>query len=340
MEEIISSNYKNDGRLFLNCELLGTKSICKSFYRLKVPFKIPCKTLHPSVQVTANLKAITYDPESGFGIKLNQDHGNFECRAEYDSYSDRQIFELTGISSAIRVDVLPPDDLFEDLILIKHDAMALVSKGQKLTMTCSAKIGCNDIFYNLVPIIDSTDNYRIEESRDRSACANNFYALFDYTKTIHFDSVTKNETSVSCEVTFEQSELKYTSHRIFLVFSDEQFLHIIADKPPSVDYSTFGVISYFFQASGKYKVRFFRDKVLLEKDFIAYCIHVKLFNYACYFHYPNELFPGKYEIFISLVENPAFSINQTVYVTIPIDFFSQDITVLLYRFCSWLNCFD
>lgn len=84
-----------------------------------------------------------------------------------------------------------------------------------------------------------------------------------------------------------------------------------------MDYSTFGVINYFFQSSGKYQIRFYRDKELLEKDFIAYCIHIKLFNYACYFHYPTEIIPGKYEIFINLKENPLLSINQTVYVTIP-----------------------
>lgn len=60
------------------------------------------------------------------------------------------------------------------------------------------------------------------ESIDRSACGTNFYALYEYNKTIHFESVTKNETSVSCEVIFEGSDLKYVSNRILLVFSGKK----------------------------------------------------------------------------------------------------------------------
>lgn len=98
---------------------------------------------------------ISYEPETGFGIRLNKDYGKFECRATFDSYSENQIFELTSISSAIRVDAYPPEDLKDELILHEQNALALVSKGQNLTMTCSAKIGCNDIYYNLEPKINS-----------------------------------------------------------------------------------------------------------------------------------------------------------------------------------------
>ena len=44
--------YPNDGKkLFLDCPLFGSLRSCLVFYRLKVPFKIPCKTLHPEIKV-------------------------------------------------------------------------------------------------------------------------------------------------------------------------------------------------------------------------------------------------------------------------------------------------
>ena len=43
--------YPGDGKLFLDCPLFGSLRSCLVFYRLKVPFKIPCKTLHPDIKV-------------------------------------------------------------------------------------------------------------------------------------------------------------------------------------------------------------------------------------------------------------------------------------------------
>ncbi len=43
--------YPGDGKLFLDCPLFGSLKSCLVFYRLKVPFKIPCKTLHPDIKV-------------------------------------------------------------------------------------------------------------------------------------------------------------------------------------------------------------------------------------------------------------------------------------------------
>lgn len=93
------------------------------------------------------------------------------------------------------------------------------------------------------------------------------------------------------------------------------------NQPPTVDYSTFGVINYFFQSSGQYNIKYYRNNEFIpEKDYVSYCIHVTLFNYVCYFHYQADLVPGKHEVFVSLKENSALSINQTIYVTIPSNF--------------------
>ena len=43
--------YPGDGKLFLDCPLFGSLKSCLVFYRLKVPFRIPCKTLHPDIKV-------------------------------------------------------------------------------------------------------------------------------------------------------------------------------------------------------------------------------------------------------------------------------------------------
>jgi hypothetical protein len=43
--------YPDNGELFLQCPLFGQKPNCIAFYQMKVPFKIPCKTLHPDVKV-------------------------------------------------------------------------------------------------------------------------------------------------------------------------------------------------------------------------------------------------------------------------------------------------
>lgn len=51
---IFKTNKKLTGQndLFLKCPLFGQTPKCLVFYRYKVPFRIPCKTLHPMVSVT------------------------------------------------------------------------------------------------------------------------------------------------------------------------------------------------------------------------------------------------------------------------------------------------
>ncbi len=43
--------YPDNGELFLQCPLFGQIPKCIVFYKVKVPFKIPCKTLHPDIKV-------------------------------------------------------------------------------------------------------------------------------------------------------------------------------------------------------------------------------------------------------------------------------------------------
>jgi hypothetical protein len=43
--------YPDNGELFLQCPLFGQIPKCIVLYQMKVPFKIPCKTLHPDVKV-------------------------------------------------------------------------------------------------------------------------------------------------------------------------------------------------------------------------------------------------------------------------------------------------
>lgn len=57
--------YPGDGELFLKCGLTANEK-CLVFYRLKVPFDIPCKALHPDINVKPKivniilLKSIDY----------------------------------------------------------------------------------------------------------------------------------------------------------------------------------------------------------------------------------------------------------------------------------------
>ena len=47
--------------LFLKCPLYGKIPKCLVFYRYKVPFKIPCRALHPAISVaehTTNLHKV------------------------------------------------------------------------------------------------------------------------------------------------------------------------------------------------------------------------------------------------------------------------------------------
>jgi hypothetical protein len=46
--------FPNDGKLFLECPELGQLSKCLISYRINVPFTVPCKALHPEVQVEAH----------------------------------------------------------------------------------------------------------------------------------------------------------------------------------------------------------------------------------------------------------------------------------------------
>ena len=50
-----------NGELFLKCPLFGQLPKCLIFYRFHVPFRIPCKALHPDVNVldhTSNAKNV------------------------------------------------------------------------------------------------------------------------------------------------------------------------------------------------------------------------------------------------------------------------------------------
>lgn len=88
-------------------------------------------------------------------MQLSKDLKKFECKGNLTSYQDTQKFELTGISSAISVKIIAPSDLTEDKITIDKKDYLLVNKNQDLNLTCEAKIGCNDIYYNLNVITNS-----------------------------------------------------------------------------------------------------------------------------------------------------------------------------------------
>ena len=43
--------YPNDGKLFLKCPLLDKLPKCLVFFRNNIPFRVPCKSLHPKIEI-------------------------------------------------------------------------------------------------------------------------------------------------------------------------------------------------------------------------------------------------------------------------------------------------
>ena len=50
--------YPANGTLFLKCPLYGQISICLVFYRNNIPFRIPCRALHPKIKTTQQTDVI------------------------------------------------------------------------------------------------------------------------------------------------------------------------------------------------------------------------------------------------------------------------------------------
>jgi hypothetical protein len=48
--------FPGNGKLFLDCTKLPGLSSCILFYRLKVPFRVPCQALHPAIVVSSDSK--------------------------------------------------------------------------------------------------------------------------------------------------------------------------------------------------------------------------------------------------------------------------------------------
>ena len=213
--------YPSDGNLFLKCPLLDKLPRCMVFYRVQVPFRIPCKALHPDIKVleqTINPHKFEYEAEIGFYGLLKNEVKEFECRGSYDGKEDFQRYELHRKTHTTKISVSASGG-FEQISSGQGHYNLLVNKNQRLNLTCNATVGCNDIGYDIFFSTNSSDEYKvILNPPERTKCLVNFNEIAYFSKTITFEKVTANSTQVQCEIRFG-ADFKTTSANNLIFFA-------------------------------------------------------------------------------------------------------------------------
>jgi hypothetical protein len=143
--------YPGDGNLFLKCPLFDKLPRCMVFYKMSIPFRIPCKALHPDIKVleqTRNPYKFEYDPEIGFYGQIAKEAKEFECRANYDGHTDIQKYELNRKTHNTKITIVAPGG--QELIPAGQNLYNIVvNRNEPLNLSCIASVGCNDIRYDI-----------------------------------------------------------------------------------------------------------------------------------------------------------------------------------------------
>jgi hypothetical protein len=193
------------------------------------------------------------------------------------------------------------------------------------------------------------DKYQnVVNQPDRRKCLVNYNDMYDFSRSILIESVTKNETSVQCEINFGP-DFKTTSPNYMIFFSADSFIRPDPKSAVSVDYtgvtehSSFLTINVYFEASEPFNIEWYLNKHKINTadsqgsandKYTAPCIHYSLFKQHCYLFIDNynNKDVGDYSAFISLKDNEKVNLTLNTKVIKPSKSQKTYLIIFIYQF--------
>jgi hypothetical protein len=281
------SFFVDDGNLFLKCPLFDQLGAClKLIYFLDTPFKVPCKALHPNIEVSNNVEdtegQFTYIPTDGFSGYLKKRKRRFECIASYDGLTQNMIFDMAKAEVSELV-VRPPNTIE------RINDIFIAVQGDQLNLTCDSTLDCDLPAYDIqFDVVSQTGSLAFTKSMssigvNRSECGIGSRTVA-FNRTLTLDNLFEN-VSVACNFFFGKDLSKksdvyqvLTVPKPFISYDELNFMEVrylaIGYVTLRFNYSTSSVLDRNW---------FFNDKPLVigDSDIFEDCRQYETFKFSC-----------------------------------------------------------
>jgi hypothetical protein len=346
--------------LFLKCPLYDRLNACvKINYRLKMPFKVPCKSLHPDIDVASNVEDMegnfVHSPTIGFNGYLVKNKKKFECRAKYEAYTQVMVFDMAR-AEVSKLEIQAPSSIAMTRTV---DGVTFIAiKGEQLDLTCLTILDCDHYDYAIQFQIGArnatstspTARYTTsmdDAHIDRSECGKGLRTV-SYNRTLRVQNLF-DDVWVTCNLLFGR-DLTVTSS-VYNVIVAEPYISYdplnstqiaylpISDGPGLV------TLTFLFSASSVLtRTWYFNEKPIIidDSDYIEACTQYEPFKYKCDLMITvfGDKNAGLYSLKLELRYYPNFVVdfeNNLSYVQLNATLISPkkpDLTILKPRYCS------